>query len=109
MEGIKTLWQLLQEVIENDNDKRYSIHEFLLYSTKADRKRIEKKLTDADSKQFYDYMDGYNFVNSDEVYMAVSEYYEKIMDRALYMWELGDMYEIAETYMQDRNLEFEDN
>jgi hypothetical protein len=57
MENVKTLGQLFQEIIENDDDKRYSIHEFLLYSTEEDRKIVEKKLTDADMKQFYEYMD----------------------------------------------------
>lgn len=31
MQDIKTLGQLFQEVIEKDDDKRYSIHEFLCY------------------------------------------------------------------------------
>ena len=107
-DDIKTLWELLQEVIENDDDKWYSIHEFLLESTEEDRKRIEEKLTDEDSKQFFEYMDGYNFVNSDEVYMAVSEYTEKVMNRPLSMGEMWDMSEIADYYMSERWLEFDE-
>ena len=109
METIKTLWQLFQEVIEKDDDRRYSIHEFLLESTEEDRKRIEKKLTEEDSKQFYEYMDWYTFVNKDEIYMAVCEYYEKTIDRWISMWECGDMSEIAEDYMRERNLNFDDD
>lgn len=108
MEDVKTLWELLQEIVENDDDKWYSLHEFLLESTDEDRKRIQDKLVDADYKQFYEYMDAFHFVNSDEIYMAVSEYYEKVMSRPLCMWECGDMYEIAEDYMRERNLNFDE-
>ena len=108
MENIKTLWQLLQEVVENDDDKWYSLHEFLLEAEKEDLKRIEKKLTEADEKQFYEYMDWFNFVNETEVYMACSEYYEKTMNRPLCMWEMWDMSEVADYYMEERNLNFEE-
>lgn len=108
MENIKTLWQLLQEVVGNDNDKWYSLHEFLLEGKKSDLKRIEEKLTEADQKQFYEYMDGYTFVNSQEVYMAVSEYVEHINQRPLCMWEMWDIREIAEDYMEDKKLVFDE-
>lgn len=108
MENVKTLWQLLQMVVENDDDKWYSLHEFLLESTEEDRKRIEEKLTNEESKQFYEYMDGFNFVNESEVNMAVCEYYEKTMERPLCMWEMWDLSEIAEDYMRERNLDFEE-
>lgn len=108
MENIKTLWQLLQLVVEQDDDRRYSLHEFLLESTEEDRKRIEEKLTDADCKQFYEYMDGFNFVNKTEVEMAVSEYVEHVNQRPLCMWEMGDLREIAEDYMDERNLNFDE-
>ena len=109
MEDIKTLWELLQEVVENDDDKWYSLHEFLLEAKKSDLKRIEEKLTEADQKQFYEYMDGFDFVNENEVYMACSEYYEKTMNRPLCMWECGDMSEIADDYIRERNLKFEED
>ena len=108
MEDIKTLWELLQEVVENDNDKWYSLHEFLLEWKKSDFKRIEKKLTEADEKQFHEYMDGFNFVNEQEVEMAVCEYAEHVNQRPLCMWEMWDMSEIAEDYMRERNLNFDD-
>ena len=109
MEDIKTLWELLQEIVENDDDKWYSLHEFLLEAKKSDLKRIEEKLTEADQKQFYEYMDGFDFVNENEVYMACSEYYEKTMNRPLCMWECGDMSEIADDYIRERNLKFEED
>lgn len=99
---------MLQEIVENDDDKWYSLHEFLLYSTEEDRRRIESNLTDADQKQFYEYMDWFSFVNETEVYMAVCDYYEKTMDRAISMWECGDMQEVADDYIRDRNLKFEE-
>lgn len=108
MENIKTLWELLQEVVENDDDKWYSLHEFLLEAEKEDLKRIESKLTEADQKQFFEFMDAYTFVNETEVYMAVCEYYEKTMNRPLCMWEMWDMGDVVEYYMRDRGLEFEE-
>lgn len=106
-DDIKTLWELLQEVIEKE-EKRFSLHDFLLESTEEDRKRIEEKLTDEDSKQFFNYMDWFTFVNKDEVYMACCEYYEKSMNRTISMWEMNDLYELADYYMQEKNLNFED-
>lgn len=108
MENLKTLWQLLQLVVENDDDRWYSLHEFLLESTEEDRKRIQDKLVDADQKQFYEYMDWFNFVNKTEVEMAVNDYVEYISQRPLCMWEMWDLREIAEDYMNERNLEFDD-
>lgn len=106
-DDIKTLWELLQEVVEKE-EKRFSLHDFLLESTEEDRKRIEEKLTDEDSKQFFNYMDWFTFVNKDEVYMACCEYYEKSMNRTISMWEMNDLYELADYYMQEKNLNFED-
>lgn len=108
MENLKTLWELLQLVVEQDGDKWYSLHEFLLEAKKSDLKRIEEKLTEADQKQFYEYMDWFNFVNKTEVEMAVNDYVEYINQRPLCMWELGDLREIAECYMDERNLEFDE-
>lgn len=108
MENLKTLWELLQLVVEQDDDRWYSLHEFLLEAKKSDLKRIEEKLTDADQKQFYEYMDGFTFVNKTEVEMAVCKYVEHINQRPLCMWEMWDLREIVEYYMRERNLEFDD-
>ncbi len=108
MENVKTLWELLQEVVENDNDKWYSLHEFLLYSKDEDRKRIEKKLTEADEKQFYEYMDWFHFVNEDEVSMACQQYFEATMNRAISIWECVDLDEVADDYIRNKWLKFDE-
>lgn len=108
METIKTLWQLLQEVVEKEN-KRFSLYEFLEDATKEEKREIKNKLVDADNKQFYEYMDGFSFVNETEVYMACSEYYEKVMDRAISMWECGDISEVADDYIREKNLNFDED
>lgn len=108
MENYKTLWQLLQNIVENE-EKRYSLHEFLLESTEEDRKEVELKLTDADYKQFNEFMDGFDFVNKQEVYCAVCEYVEYVNDRPICMGEMGDLRECADDYMTNRNLNFDDD
>lgn len=108
MENTKTLWQLLQNVVENE-EKRFSLYEFLKEATKEERKEIANKLVDADRKQFFEYMDGFDFVNETEVYMACSEYYEKTMDRAISMWECGDISEVADDYIREKNLTFDED
>ena len=107
MENIKTLWELLQEVVEKE-EKRFSLYEFLEDATKEEKREVKNKLVDADYKQFYEYMDGFNFVNENEVYMACSEYYEKTMNRPLCMWEMWDMRDVAEDYIRERKLKFEE-
>ena len=107
MQNLKTLWQLLQEVVEKE-EKRFSLHDFLLESTEEDRKNIETKLTDADTKQFFEFMDWYTFVNRDEVYSAVCEYYEFTMDRSASMWECLDLRESADYYIDEKNLNFDE-
>lgn len=108
MENYKTLGQMLQEIVENE-DKWYSLFEFLLESTDEDRKIVQDKLVDADYKQFYEFMDSYSFVNKDEVYMAVCEYYEFVMNRPISMWECGDLYEVVDDYIAERGLKFEND
>lgn len=110
MENVKTLWELLQEIVENQADDRYfSLYDFLDEENHFWKEDIKKKLEEAEQKQFFEYMDGYHFVNSDEVYMAVCEYTEKVMNRPLCMWEMWDMSEIADYYMEERNLNFDDD
>ena len=83
--------------------------DFLLHSTDEDRKWIESKLVDLDQKQFYEYMDWFTFVDENEVYLAVCDYYEFTMDRPMSMWECWDMSEIADDYIRDRWLKFEND
>ena len=108
IEWIKTLWELLQEIVE-ETDNWYSLHEFLLEATEEERKEIESRLTDADYKQFYEYMDWFTFVNKDEVHMACSQYFEATMNRAISMWESMDLYDAADDYIEKRNLNFEED
>jgi hypothetical protein len=53
-------------------------------------------------------MDWFDFVNENEVYMAVCEYVEHINQKPLCMWEMWDMRDIANDYIRDRGLEFEE-
>jgi hypothetical protein len=41
--------------------------------------------------------------------MAVCEYCEFVMNRPISMWECGDLYEIADDYMAERGLKFEND
>lgn len=107
MENVKTLGELLQDIVEKEN-KYFSLYDFLDEDNHLIRKDIKNKLEKAEQKQFFEYMDGYNFVNSDEVYMAVSEYTEKVMNRPLSMGEMWDMSDIADYYMSERWLEFDE-
>ena len=107
-EELKTLGTLLQEVVENE-DKWYSLHEFLLEATEEERKEVESKLVDADYKQFYDFMDAYSFASKDEVHMACQDYFEATMNRAISIWESMDLYDVAEDYIDNRNLNFDDD
>ena len=107
MENVKTLGELLQDIVEKEN-KYFSLYDFLDEDNHLIRKDIKDKLEKAEQKQFFEYMDGYNFVNSDEVYMAVSEYTEKVMNRPLSMGEMWDISEIADYYMSERWLEFDE-
>lgn len=107
MENVKTLGELLQDIVEKEN-KYFSLYDFLDEDNHLIRKDIKDKLEKAEQKQFFEYMDGYNFVNSDEVYMAVSEYTEKVMNRPLSMGEMWDISDIADYYMSERWLEFDE-
>lgn len=108
IEGVKTLWELLQDLIEKE-DKWYSLHEFLLEANEYERKDIEHKLAEADYKQFYEFMDAYSFVSKDEILMACQNYREATMNRAISMWECMDLYEVADDYVQERNLKFDED
>lgn len=107
MQNIKTLWQLLQEVVEKE-EKRFSLYEFLEDATKEEKREIKNKLVDADNKQFFEFMDWYTFVNKDEVYSAVCEYYEFTMDRSASMGECLDLRESADYYIDEKNLNFDE-
>ncbi len=106
-EGIKTLGELLQDIVEAE-DNWNSLIEFLVYGTEEDRKRIQEKLVDENSKQFHEYMDWFTFVNQEEVLMACQDYFEATMNRAISMWEMWDLTEEAYDYIHTRGLVFDD-
>ena len=108
MEDLKTLWTMLQEIVEAE-DKWYSLYEFLEEATSEERTEVKNKLVDADYKQFYDFMDWFTFVSEDEVNSAVVEYFEKVNNRPVYMGEMWDLSEVADDYMSNRNLNFEED
>ena len=107
MENLKTLGTMLQDIVEEDW-KYYSLFEFLTSGTEEDRKNYNDKLVDADSKQFFEFMDTYHFVDETEVNMAVCEYFENTMSRALSMGDMVDVSENADYYMRERNLNFDE-
>lgn len=107
MGNYKTLGQMLQKIVE-DEWKWYSLFEFLLESTDEDRKLVQDKLVDADHKQFYEFMDWFLFMSRDEVYMAVSQYHEFVIDRPISMWECWDLSDVADDYISEKNLTFDE-
>lgn len=102
-EELKTHWQMLQEIIHED---RYNLMDFLLYSTEENRKETESELTDRDSEQYYKYLDSLNFENKDQVEAAICEYVEYVNQQPLWMWEMGDISDMAEDYIEQRKLPF---
>lgn len=104
----KTLGTQLQEIVEKE-EKWYSLYEFLEEATDEDRKIVKDKLVDSDYKQFYEYMDGFTFVNKQEIEMAVCEYVEFVNNRPLCMGEMWDISDFAEDYISERNLKFDDD
>ena len=100
---LKTLCQFLQEIVSEDY---YSLHEFLLDSTEEYRKEVEHELTDRDYKQYYKYLDSLNFENQDQVEAAICQYVEYVNQQPLWMWEMGDISDMAEDYIEQRKLPF---
>lgn len=103
LEELKTHWQMLQEIIHEDF---YSIMDFLLYSTEENRKETEKKLTDMDCKQYYEYLDSIKFKNKDQLETAICEYVEYTNRQPLGMGEMGDISDMADDYARERKLPF---
>lgn len=102
LEELKTLWQFLQEII---NEDYYSLHDFLIYATEEDRKRVEHELTDKDYNQYYEYLDSLTFENRDELETAICEYIEYTNKQPLWMWEMWDISDMADDYINERWLE----
>jgi hypothetical protein len=80
--------------------------DFLLYSTEENRKETEKKLTETDYNQYYEYLDSKNFKNRDQLETAISEYCEYVNQQPLGMGEMFDISDMAEDYARERKLPF---
>lgn len=103
LEELKTHWQMLQEIIHEDF---YSLHDFLLDSTEENRKETEKKLTDRDCKQYYEYLDSIKFEDRDQLESEICKYCEYVNQQPLGMGEMGDISDMAEDYARERKLPF---
>lgn len=106
LEELKTLWQILQDLVNKDY---YSIHDFLMYASEEDRKQIDYKLVDLDTKQYYEYLDSFNFKNKDELETAICMYCEYVNQQPLGMWEMLDISEMADDYINERWLPFNED
>ena len=105
LEELKTHWQMLQEIIHED---RYNLMDFLLYSTEENRKETEKKLVDMDYKQYYEYLDSKKFKNRDELETEICRYCEYVNQQDLGMWEMWDISDMADEYIDYRKFPFND-
>ena len=105
LKELKTMGQILQEIV---NEDYYSLHEFLLDSTEEYRKEVESKMTDIDYKQYYAYLDSFNFENEDQLEAKICEYIEYVNQQPLGMGEMGDISDMAEDYARERELPFYD-
>ena len=105
LKELKTMGQILQEIV---NEDYYSLHEFLLDSTEEYRKEVESKMTDIDYKQYYAYLDSFNFENSDQLEAKICEYIEYVNQQPLGMGEMGDISDMADDYARERELPFYD-
>jgi len=103
LEELKTQWQMLQEI---NHEYFYSINDLLIYSTEEQRKEIEKKLTEIDCKQYYEYLDSITFEDKDQLETAICMYCEYVNQQPLGMGEMGDISEMAEDYARERKLPF---
>jgi len=103
LEELKTMGQILQEIV---NEDYYSLHEFLLESTEEERKRVEKEMTDKDYKQYYEYLDSFNFENKDQLEAKICEYIEYVNQQPLGMGEMWDISDMADDYARERKLPF---
>lgn len=106
MENIKTLWELLQEIA---NENYYSINDFILYSTEEDRKRIQHELVDKDREQFYKHLNNKEFNNKEELEAEIVKYIEFVEQKSLSIWDFGDIGDIVDDYIKERGLNFNED
>lgn len=71
---------------------------------------IDNEWLDFD-EMLYDYLDWYSFVNKTEIVGAIEQYFypdEEWQKESASYWELSKYEEMADEYMNDRNIEFEE-
>ena len=105
LEELKTHWQMFQDIIHEDF---YSIIDFLLYSTEENRKETEKKITETDCKQYYEYLDSFNFKDKDQLEREICKYCEYVNQQPLGMGEMFEISDMAEDYIREKGLPFND-
>ena len=105
LEELKTQGQMLQEI---NQEYFYNLNDMLIYSTEEQRKEIEQKLVDMDYKQYYEYLDSINFENKDQLESEICKYCEYVNQQPLWMGEMGDISDMAEDYIRERGLPFND-
>lgn len=66
-----------------------------------------KKLT---QKDLYEYLDQYNFVSKDEIYLAINDFFtENFENFEPSYWDLLYYWQLQDEYMQDKDLVFEND
>jgi len=76
--------------------------DFLREANEDEIKEVVSKLDDLAYKELYKYLDSFIFVNKSEVEMAMCEFIEKFELRSLGMWEMWDLSEYADDYINGR-------
>ena len=105
LEELKTQGQMLQEI---NQEYFYNLNDMLIYSTEEQRKEIEQKLVDMDYKQYYEYLDSINFENKDQLESEICKYCEYVNQQPLWMGEMGDISDMADDYIREKELPFND-
>jgi hypothetical protein len=77
-----------------------------MYASEEDRKQIDYKLVDLDTKQYYEYLDSFNFKNMDQLEAKICEYVEYTNRNPLGMGDMGDISDMADDYARERKLPF---
>lgn len=62
-----------------------------------------------DKKNLYEYLDAFNFINKNEIYIAINDYFMEnfeILNPS--RWELREYQKIGDEYIKEKNLKLED-
>lgn len=94
----KTLLDYFNEIV---CENYCNFVDFLRFADEDEIKSVVNQLDDISQKELYKYLDSFIFVNKSEVEMAMSEFIEKFEIRTLWMWEMWDISEYADSYIDD--------